>query len=102
VDHHEAAAADIAGARIGHGHREPDRDRGIDRVAAAMQNLDADARRARLLRHHHAVLRDGGRRLQVVGVAAAVLREGRSRRGKQDCEGENGVIDAGHCVIALR
>ncbi len=34
MDHHEAAAADIAGARIGHRQREADRDRGIDRVAA--------------------------------------------------------------------
>ena len=36
VDHHEAAAADIAGARIGHRHGEADRDRGIDRIAAAL------------------------------------------------------------------
>ena len=55
VNHHEAAAADIAGARIGHSHREADRDRGIDRVAAALQNIDADPRGQRLLRHHHAV-----------------------------------------------
>ena len=34
VDHHVAAAADIAGARIGHREREAGRDRGIDRVAA--------------------------------------------------------------------
>ena len=35
VDHHVAAAADVAGARIGHRQREAGRDRGIDRVAAA-------------------------------------------------------------------
>ena len=62
MDHHEAAAADIAGARIGHRHREADRDRGIDRVAAALEDVGADARRARLLRHHHAVA--GGDRLR--------------------------------------
>ena len=56
MDHHEAAAADIAGARIGHRHREADRDRGIDRVAAAIENIDADAGGALLLRHHHAVV----------------------------------------------
>ena len=61
VDHHEAAAADVAGARIGHRHGEADCDRGIDRVAAALQHVGADARGARLLRHHHAVL--GGDRL---------------------------------------
>ena len=57
MDQHEAAAADVAGARIGDREREADRDRGVDRVAAALQNVDADARGARLLRHHHAVLR---------------------------------------------
>ena len=60
VDHHVAAAADIAGARIGHRHRKAGRDRGVDRVAAFCQNLDADLRRARLLRDHHAVLRRDG------------------------------------------
>jgi len=58
MDHHIAAAADIAGARIGHRQREPGRDRRIDRVAALLQHFDADAGRARLLRHHHAVARD--------------------------------------------
>ena len=58
VDHHVAAAADIAGARIGHRQRETGRHRRIDRVAALLQDLDADAGRARLLRHHHAVARD--------------------------------------------
>ena len=66
VDHHVAAAADIAGARIGDGERKAGRDRGVDRVAALLQHLDADAGGARLLRHHHAVargrLRRGGRR----------------------------------------
>ena len=37
MDHHEAAAADIAGARIGHGQRKAGRDRGVDRVAALPQ-----------------------------------------------------------------
>ena len=55
MDDHVAAAADIAGARIGHRQREAGRDRGIDGVAALLQELDADAGGARLLRHHHAV-----------------------------------------------
>ena len=61
MDQHEAAAADVAGARIGHRHGEADGDRGIDRVAAALEHFGADQRRAALLRHHHAVL--GGDRL---------------------------------------
>ncbi len=48
VDHHEAAAAEIAGARIAHRERKTDRDRGIHRIAALLQNVDADPRRARL------------------------------------------------------
>ena len=58
MDHHEAAAADIAGARIGDRERETDRHRGIDGVAAAIENLNADAGGALLLRHHHAVVRE--------------------------------------------
>ena len=55
---HEAAAADIAGLRMRDGEREADRDRGVDRVAACLQDLDADARGVLLLRRHHAVARD--------------------------------------------
>ena len=55
MDHHEAAAADIAGARIGHGQRKAGRDRGIDRIAALPQDVGADLRGEFLLRHHHAV-----------------------------------------------
>ena len=62
VDHHEAAAADIAGARISHRQRKADRNRRVDRVAAAIQNFNADTRGALLLRHHHAVA--GGDRLR--------------------------------------
>ena len=61
VDDHEAAAADITGARIGDGQRKADRHRGIDGVAAAVEDLDADAGGARLLRHHHAVVREDRR-----------------------------------------
>ena len=55
MDQHESAAADIAGARISHRHRKSDRDRRIHGIAALLQNIDADTRRERLLRHHHAV-----------------------------------------------
>ena len=55
VNHHKTAAADIAGARIADGERKTDRDRSIHRIAAVLQNVDADMRRAGFLRHHHAV-----------------------------------------------
>ena len=58
MDHHEAAAADIAGARIGDRKRKADRHRRIDRVAAAVEDFDADAGGAAFLRHHHAVAGD--------------------------------------------
>jgi hypothetical protein len=34
ANQHVAAAADVAGVGMRHGHRETDRDRGVDRVAA--------------------------------------------------------------------
>ncbi len=43
VNHHEAAAADISGARIGHGHRKSGGHRGIDRIAAALEHIGADS-----------------------------------------------------------
>ena len=60
MDHHEAAAADIAGARIGDGHRKAGRDRGIDGIAALAQDVGADFRGEFLLRHHHAVFGGNG------------------------------------------
>ena len=84
MNDHKAAAADIAGARIGHGQRKADRDRGVDRIAALLQNVGADPRGHRLLRHHHAVR--GGDGLRVADsrnpddlrrAPAAAAREGR-------------------------
>ena len=60
MDHHETAAADVAGARIGHGQRKAGGDRGIDRIAALSQNIGADLRRELFLRHHHAVFGRNG------------------------------------------
>ena len=58
VDQHEPAAADVAGLRMGHGKSEADRDRGVDRVAALLQDVHPDAAGELLLRHHHAVTGD--------------------------------------------
>src|SRR5262245_49764367 len=55
VDHHEAAAADISGARISHRQREAGRDRGIYRIAALPKDIGADDGGELLLCHHHAV-----------------------------------------------
>ena len=41
---HESAAADVAGGRVRHGQRERGRDRGVDGVAAALDDLAADLR----------------------------------------------------------
>jgi len=51
----KTAAADVARERIRHGEREPDRDRGIDRIASAFEHGDAGVGREALLRHNHRV-----------------------------------------------
>ena len=81
MDHHEAAAADIAGPRIGHGHGETGRHRRIDRIAAPLQHIGANSRRDFFLRDDHAMFGDdrmnraGGRRH--VRAAALLLCAGR-------------------------
>jgi hypothetical protein len=40
VDEHESAAAKIAGEGVHHGESETDGDRGVDGVAAGLENLD--------------------------------------------------------------
>ena len=57
IDEHETAAAKISGARQSHGERKAGRDRRIDRIAAAPENIDPDFRRLRFLRGDHAVAR---------------------------------------------
>ena len=59
----EAAAAKIAAARIGDRLCVADRHRGVERVAAAAQDVGADCGRARFCGDDHAMLRlDRGRR----------------------------------------
>ena len=93
VNHHEAAAADVPRARIGHGHRKTGGHRRIDRVAATPQHVGTDPRRDFFLRHHHAVFGGDGmngvrgrRRVDT----AALLRGGGQARGEkeQDCRND--------------
>ena len=93
MDQHEAAAADVAGARIGNGHRKADRDRGVDRVAAALEHLDADPRGAFFLRHHHAVACSDRSNARQFGSACATLGVG----GRDDAEHQQGAH--GHGAI---
>ncbi len=78
MDDHEAAAADVSRARIGHGHGKTGSHRCIDRIAATPQYIGADACRYFLLCDHHAVFGDnrmngvGGNRL--IDAAAPLLR----------------------------
>ena len=85
VDHHESAAAEIAGARIGHRHGEADRDRSVDRVAALLQDVDADAGGERLLRHHHPMRGGDGRRVSDFRRCAVVAarQEGQHQQGDE-------------------
>ena len=92
MNHHEAAAADVSGARIGHGKRKAGGDRGVDRVAALPQDIGADLRRELFLRHHHAVFGRNGTNGREVGgriEAALLLRNGQRPAGKQQSDGGN-------------
>ena len=67
LDGHEAAAAEIAGRRIDHGQRIAHGDRRIDRIAAALEHVDADLGRQVLRADDHAVFGGHGRRRGGVG-----------------------------------
>ena len=65
MDDHESAATDIAGARVGDGHREAGRHGGVNRIAALLQDIGADTRGDLLLGDDEAVL--GRNRMNAVG-----------------------------------
>ena len=94
MDHHEAAAADIAGARISDREREADRHRGVNRIAAAIENFDADAGGALLLRHHHAVARED--RLRRRDRWRARNRRDLGERRDGEDEGDEGEKNSSH------
>ena len=81
MDDHETAAAEIAGLRHCRGKRKSDRDRSVDRVAAARENVDADPRRECILARHHAVARCRGLGLGDARTGRGVDNRGLRRRG---------------------
>jgi hypothetical protein len=95
MNEHEAAAAEIAGARQGDGERETDRDGGVDGVPARFQDVHPDPGRARFLGRHHSVSgqrrqgsgtirQDGGRSAsRHAGRHALAVSEGRGQKCKQ-------------------
>jgi len=93
MDQHEAAPADVAGARQGDGERKADRDRRIDSVAAAFQYVEPDPRRLRLLGHDHAVPGDDRPRRREWGDDRGRIGEDGGGDEAKECEGER----AKHC-----
>jgi hypothetical protein len=107
MDQHIAAAADIAGARVGHRERETRRHGRVDRIAALLEHFDTDACRASFLRNHHAMRRrdwlDGR-----AGRGRGLGKRGRLCRQRPDpgqaCEQEEqrGAGDADHLASSSR
>ena len=99
MDHHEAAAADISGARITHRHRKAGGDRRIDGIAALSQDIGADLRPDFLLRHHHAEFGGNGmnglQRCGRVEIAAAFLRVRNRPARDQQCGDQDDVSPSG-------
>ena len=91
VDDHEAASADAGDQRLGHAEHRVGGDRGIDRVAALTEDLDAGARRVGIDRGDCAARPDGNRFLWSLGC-------GRGPDGSRDehrSEGEQREKPAG-------
>jgi hypothetical protein len=57
MNQHEAAAAEIAATGVNDRKRIPDGNRRIHRIAAPLQDLEADLRSQFLGAHHHAMCR---------------------------------------------
>ena len=89
MDHHEAAAADIAGARIGHRKGKAGGDGSIDRIAALPEDIGADLRGELFLRHHHPVLSRNSANGGELGrrIEPAFLRNGQRPASKYQHDG---------------
>ena len=84
MNEHEAAAAQIAGARKSDGEREADRDCRIDGVASTLQYVQSDARRRRFLGYDHAVPGETGRAVANGEMTGSALGRGRSEAEKSE------------------
>jgi hypothetical protein len=97
MNHHEASAADVSGARVGDGKRKAGGDRGVDRIAALPEDVGADLRGKPLLRHHQTMLGGDGANGGEIGgcVRAAFLRQGcrAAGKGKYECGGYSAPPD---------
>ncbi len=91
ANQHESTAADVAGLRVCHGERKPDRDRGVDGVATGAQNFQADVDGLWLLSDDHGVIGPDGL-------------AGESRHRKKDTEraapGESPQTEAHEMILA--
>ena len=109
VDEHESSAAEVAGERVDHGESEADGDRGVDGVAAGLQNSNAGVSGEVMHGDHHGVRRAD--RLIVLeqerglgGVGCGILRRLRGLRGQRQghSEEKSGESDAGADSFAMR
>ena len=93
VDEHESSAAEVAGERVDHGESEADGDRGVDGVAAGLQNSNAGVSGEVMHGDDHGVRRAD--RLVVLeqerglgGVGCGILRRLRGLRGQRQGHSE--------------
>ena len=95
ADHHEAAAAEVAGLGVHHRQRESHRDGGVHRVAALAQDVPADLARDRAARHHHRLSRRRHPGLPSYVQPGAIPATGRGARRRAGGSGEPQRQDAG-------
>ena len=102
MDQHEAAAAEIAGARQRHRKGEADRDRRVDRVASAPEHVEPDPRGGRLLAHDHAMPGDDRPGGGEVGDDRRRIGERRGRDEQKESEGDKAERFQGSGLQTMR
>ena len=84
MEEHESAAADVAGERVGDSERESGGHRGVDGVAAPLQDFQAGPGREVVAGHDHPLL----------GFHGCALGEQRSRPRENEGNGQKGDSQA--------
>jgi hypothetical protein len=108
VDDHEAAYADAGDQRLGHAEHGVGRDRGIDRVAALTEDLDAGTCRVGIDRGDCAAGPDGNRFLGWLGCSRGAdgspdeHRGEREQREKPAGQSEPHRLDCCSCALQTR